>query len=126
MQSFSYPFGDLSPQSKHAFASKSAAGPLAGFKVLRALHHGLIQTGTDLNQAPSVGVETDYGEANAMKWIERAAARNAWLILYTHDVIEAPSRFGCSPATLERLLQAALSRGFDIVTVAQAAQRIGL
>jgi peptidoglycan/xylan/chitin deacetylase (PgdA/CDA1 family) len=114
---FAYPFGDVAPATKRALASR--------FSLMRALHHGVVTAGSDLNQAPAVGVEGPEGEALAMRWLERAAGRNAWLILCTHDVAEAPSPYGCTPAALERLVGAALADGFEVVTVAEGAARVG-
>jgi peptidoglycan/xylan/chitin deacetylase (PgdA/CDA1 family) len=61
-----------------------------------------------------------------MRWLDRAAERKAWLILYTHDVAESPSAWGCTPEALGHLVDAALARGFDVVTAAEGARRLGL
>jgi peptidoglycan/xylan/chitin deacetylase (PgdA/CDA1 family) len=113
---FAYPYGDVGWAAKRVLGRR--------FHILRALHPGLIHDGVDLNQAPAVGIEGPGGEALAMRWIRRAAERKAWLILYTHDVIAAPSPWGCTPATLEALADAALALGCDIVTVAEGAKRL--
>jgi len=115
--SFAYPYGDVASPAKTALAGR--------FKTLRALHHGLIADGADLNQAPAVGIEGEAGEAVAMNWLDRAHARKAWLILYTHDVAPTPSAWGCTTAALERLVDGAVNAGFDVVTVAEGARRIG-
>ncbi len=114
---FAYPYGDVSGSAKAALAPR--------YSLLRALHHGLIETGADLNQAPAVGIEGDEGEDVARRWLARAARRKAWLILYTHDVAPAPSAWGCSPGVLARLVDAAAALGFDVVTAAEGAGRIG-
>ena len=114
---FAYPYGDVSLAAKRALGGR--------FSVLRALHRGLIETGCDLNQAPAVGIEGPRGEAIALRWLQRAAHRRAWLILYTHDVADRPSPWGCTPAALDVLIAAAQRLGFDIVTVAQGAKRLG-
>lgn len=116
--SFAYPYGDVGAEAKKLLAQR--------FKTVRALHHGLIAPGADLNQAPAVGIEGADGEAVALRWLDRAHARKAWLILYTHDVAETPSQWGCSPQVLERLVDGAINAGFDVVTVAEGARRIGL
>jgi peptidoglycan/xylan/chitin deacetylase (PgdA/CDA1 family) len=113
---FAYPFGDVAPATKRALAAR--------FALLRALHPGLVESGTDLNQAPAIGVEGPGGEALALSWLQRAARRKAWLILCTHDVAETPSPWGCAPATLERLARAAVGYGFNVVTVAEGARRL--
>jgi peptidoglycan/xylan/chitin deacetylase (PgdA/CDA1 family) len=76
--SFAYPYGDVAAPAKTALAGR--------FKTLRALHHGLIANGADLNQAPAVGIEGADGEQVALDWLDKAHRRKAWLILYTHDV----------------------------------------
>ncbi|MCG9916903.1 MAG: polysaccharide deacetylase family protein [Phenylobacterium sp.] len=118
VSNFAYPYGDVAAGPKSALAPR--------YDVLRALHHGVIETGTDLNQAPAVGIEGEDGEAIAQHWMARAKARSAWLILYTHDVRPDPSPWGCTPEALARLIASAQAQGLEIVTVAQAAQRLGI
>ncbi len=111
---FAYPYGDVSPQAKSALGDR--------FLASRALHHGLIVPGTDLNQTPAVGIEGPDGEQTAIDWLIRAEDETAWLVLYTHDVRENPSDWGCTPETLERLIIRALDMGFEIVTYAEGAR----
>ncbi len=114
-RTFAYPYGDVSPQAKAVLNDRYLAA--------RALHHGLIETGTDLNQAPAVGIEGPRGEETARLWLDRAHKARAWLVLYTHDVRANPSDWGCTPEVLERLVVRALDLGFDIVTFAEGARR---
>jgi peptidoglycan/xylan/chitin deacetylase (PgdA/CDA1 family) len=108
-RTFAYPYGDVSPAAKAVLNDR--------FTASRALHHGLITNGTDMNQAPAVGIEGPDGEQVALSWLGRAAATpDSWLVLYTHDVRDTPSSWGCTPHTLERLVTTALSMGFEIVT----------
>jgi len=117
LETFAYPYGDV------GFAAKQEAG--GRFVLSRALHHGLIEPGADLNQAPAVGIEGAHGETLARAWLARAAERRAWLILFTHGVDDAPTRFGTSADTLARLVDEALDRGFDVVGAAEGAARLG-
>lgn len=112
---FAYPYGDVSPQAKKLLNGQYLAA--------RALHPGVIVSGVDLNQAPAVGIEGVDGEDNAVAWLERAARVRAWLVLYTHDVREHPSDWGCTPDALERIIAKALSLGFETVTFAEGARR---
>lgn len=111
MRHFAYPYGEVSPHAKRALDGRYGS--------LRAVHPGLVQDGTDLNQLPAVGIEGDHGEAMARLWIERAVARTAWVILFSHDVSETPSPWGCTPNTLDRLIAHARQRGCDIRTVGE-------
>ena len=114
-QTFAYPYGDVSPWAKAVVNHRYLAS--------RALHHGLIHTGTDLNQAPAVGIEGEHGEQTALMWLRKAAETPAWLVLYTHDVRDNPSSWGCTPDVFARLVGEAAGMGFDIVTFEDGARR---
>jgi peptidoglycan/xylan/chitin deacetylase (PgdA/CDA1 family) len=114
---FAYPYGDVSPIAKRAAAAR--------FALSRAIHPGLIETGTDLNQAPAVGIEGPAGAIYGRRWLEWAVARRAWLIFYTHDVRDEPTDMGCTPGALRELIDRARALGCDIVTVAEGARRVG-
>lgn len=114
---FAYPYGDVAPAAKSVLSRQ--------YSGLRALHHGVVEAGTDLNQLPAVGIEGSDGEATAGRWMNRAAERGAWLILYTHDVREDASVWGCTPRALGRLADRALEAGFEPVTVAEGVRRLG-
>ena len=79
-----------------------------------------------MNQAPAVGIEGEDGEAAAWRWLREAEAKGGWLVLFTHDVQDKPSPFGCTPKTLAALVDAAVGAGFEISTVGQAARTLGL
>lgn len=108
---FAYPYGEVSPQAKKALKGRYGS--------LRAVHSGMVRDGSDLNQLPAVGIEGDDGETEAMRWIDRAVDQGAWVILYTHDVRDNPSRYGCTPAALERIVAHARSRGAAIKPVGE-------
>ena len=105
----------MSPQAKALLSER--------FIAARALHHGMVVSGTDLNQTPAVGVEGQCGELTAQSWMDSAHKAKAWLVLYTHDVREQPSDWGCAPQTLERLVKRAVDMRFEIVTFAEGASR---
>ena len=118
MVSFAYPYGDVAGGPKGTLGKR--------FSTLRALHHGLVEKGTDLNQVPAVGIEGPEGETVARMWLAQAKAKNAWLILYTHDVRPDPSPWGCTPDVLARLIDQATADRFEVVTVREGARRLGL
>ena len=62
-ETFAFPYGDVSPWAKRILSGR--------YSIMRGLHHGLIEDGTDLNQAPAVGIEGPEGEAVAGRWLER-------------------------------------------------------
>lgn len=115
-QTFAYPYGEVSNPSKRLLAKR--------FRALRGVHRGLIENGSDLNLMPGVGIEGENGEAIAGAWIDRAVARKAWLIVFTHDVRHDPSPWGCTPEALGRLIAKAKTAGCEILPVASALDRI--
>lgn len=108
---FAFPYGELSPSSKHRISQRYAS--------LRGVHKGLVYDGSDLNQLPGVGIEGPDGEALARGWIDRAIEEKAWLILYTHDVRENPSPWGCTPDSLRRLVAYSLEKGAHVCPLGQ-------
>jgi peptidoglycan/xylan/chitin deacetylase (PgdA/CDA1 family) len=117
LKTFAYPYGDVGPAAKELLADR--------FTLARALHHGVVEAGTDLAQAPALGIEGEDGEAKALRWMEEARRRRGWLILFTHGVEEAVTPYGCTADALERLVGRAVSGGFEVVTVAEGARRVG-
>jgi hypothetical protein len=48
-------------------------------------------------------------------YVTEAAARRAWLVLFTHDVQDQPSAHGCTPGELDRAIRLARGAGLDIL-----------
>jgi hypothetical protein len=63
-----------------------------------------------------------YGDVDQLTHVEKLISENkakrGWLIFYTHDVRDNPSRYGCTPALLVSALSAAMRSGSEISTVA--------
>lgn len=49
-----------------------------------------------------------------------AAHPGQWLIFYTHDVRDRPSRFGCTPRYFEDTVRCAVEAGMRVMTVSEA------
>jgi peptidoglycan/xylan/chitin deacetylase (PgdA/CDA1 family) len=111
--SFAYPYGDTTATSKR--------GALRHFASARGVVPGLNAGWLDLGQLKALGLESSkLGIDVAEQYIERAAAERAWLIVYTHDVQERPSAYGCRPKELDRLLRGAKAAGLEILPVKAA------
>lgn len=108
---FAFPYGEVSPRVKQVLAQHYGS--------LRGVSAGLVQNGSDLNQLPSVGFQGPDGEAFARHWIDRAVAERAWVILFTHDVREQPSPWGCTPDAVARMADHALASGCRVATMAE-------
>ena len=116
VRTFAYPFGEVGPRAKRLLADR--------FALSRALHPGVVEAGTDLAQAPAVGIEGEDGEAKARHWIGHALRRRAWLILFTHGVEESLPPYGCTVDAFARLVDHVVSQGLEVVTVAEGARRM--
>ena len=111
-ETFAYPYGEVST------TAKAMLGPR--FKALRTVNAGMVDGQADLNWLPGVGIEGPHGEAKAKRWLDKARAKNAWVILFTHDVRDQPSDWGCTPEALERLVSDAIAEGFQVLPVKDA------
>ncbi|MBW8271354.1 polysaccharide deacetylase family protein [Caldovatus aquaticus] len=109
--SFSYPWGAAPLRARHAVS------PLFGS--CRSTIRGLNGSRLDRSLLRAVGLERCRGRgADIPGLIAAAAGRRAWLILYTHDVRERPSDYGCTPAELEDAVRRALAAGLEVRPVA--------
>ena len=52
--------------------------------------------------------------------LDETQMNNGWLIFYGHDVVEAPSPYGCSPTLLNHALEAASRRNIRGLNMAEA------
>ena len=110
---FSFPFGAMDLSSKRIASQKFRSSRITG---------GGIQVGTaDLNRLRTQNL---YQQAITQERIDALTAevanKKGWLIFYTHDVEENPSRWGCTPKLLSGAIQSALNIGCKVMSVAQA------
>jgi len=76
---------------------------------------------TDLNDLRGFFLEQSAKRPAFIKqMIDQNNQATGWLIFATHDVCDAPSRFGCTPALFEETVDYAVRSGARILPVAQA------
>jgi peptidoglycan/xylan/chitin deacetylase (PgdA/CDA1 family) len=81
----------------------------------------------DLNNLSAFFIEQSRDNPNAIrKAIDSTARSDAWLIFATHDVCDNPTRFGCTPALLEEIVDYSLNSGAKVVSVSKALEMIGV
>jgi peptidoglycan/xylan/chitin deacetylase (PgdA/CDA1 family) len=118
LENFAYPYGIASfwrkPQLTKAF--RSARGILPG------VNRDVIDL-QFLRASPLVNYEIDAAGVDG--YFDEAVASGGWLIFYGHDVVDAPSPYGCTPHLMRHALEAAGKHDMPIVTVAEALRRIG-
>lgn len=114
----SYPISYPRPGSKRRLARRFRACRFGGQEANRGV--------VDLNALNSFFIEQSVHDFAA---IERQVAGLAidpgWLIFSTHDVGPNPTRFGCSPEFLARILERVRAAGVAIVTMNEALDEVG-
>jgi peptidoglycan/xylan/chitin deacetylase (PgdA/CDA1 family) len=106
-QSFCYPWGLAPLRVRRAVTAR--------FGACRSTVAGLNRRRTDRSLLRAIGLERcSRRNTDVIALIEEAARSRAWLIIYTHDVSERHSDYGCTPAELERAIRAALAAGLEI------------
>ena len=68
--------------------------------------------------------QDSLGEVRAI--IERNAAERGWLILATHDVAAAPSKYGYTPDAFDEVVGMAVRSGARVVPMTRACEGLGI
>ena len=117
MRTFAYPFGDISPEATQVLRQQ--------FSGCRGIQFGLNRKTADLGQLRAVQLYNRTINSDLIfKLIQKARAPYSWLIFYTHDVDDRPSKFGCSPALFEHAVKTAVSSDLQILSVSDAISRV--
>ena len=126
-QTFSYPYSGPRLAVKQVAARSFVCCRGGGLRVWRHLfrHAAGGQTfnsgATDLNLLCAFFLEQSRENPEAVKrLINQNAQARGWLIFATHDVRDTPSRFGCTPAFFEQVVQWSLESGARILPVVKA------
>lgn len=117
LTTFAYPYGAIGVAAKRAFQRR--------FAVCRGIERGVDIGSVDLALVKANLMPSDTDTADWLKpLIEAAVARNGWLNLFTHDVTDHPTPFGCRPAALAAAVDALQTAGIEILPVKNALGRI--
>lgn len=111
-ETFAYPYGDATPAMKKALEAR--------FKGSRGIKSNSHETSVDLNQ---IGSNRLYAgdDFNVLQSQIAALKDNpGWITIFTHDVRETPSDFGCTPAQFQKTLKAVKDCGAEVMTIATA------
>jgi peptidoglycan/xylan/chitin deacetylase (PgdA/CDA1 family) len=109
---YAYPYGEAHFTLKHALAQRfaTARGIVSGLNI------GLV----DRSQLRAQAL---YGEATwpaVSALLHAANQQRGWAILFTHDVSEAPTPWGCTPEMLNRALDLCTALSLPIAPVSAA------
>jgi peptidoglycan/xylan/chitin deacetylase (PgdA/CDA1 family) len=113
MRTFAYPFGDMSLQAKFKLERMFAG--------CRSTEFGINKDIAELGRLLAIRLYSNLLKPERIaRLIYEAACPNSWLIFYTHDVSQQPSKYGCTPALLEYAVARAVSLGLEILPVSCA------
>jgi peptidoglycan/xylan/chitin deacetylase (PgdA/CDA1 family) len=118
IENFAYPYGAGSVSRKGQLREifHSSRGVLPG------VNSGTVDL-QYLRSTPLINRDIDTGGID--RAFDEAVAKNGWLIFYSHDVVDEPSPYGCSPALLRHALEAATRLNMPILSVADALRYAG-
>lgn len=117
-RNFAFPYGRSSLGGREIIRRR--------FRSARGAETGINRAGSDLDLLHSVGIESHMRLEGLQYWIDDVVKSPGWLIFLTHDVQEAPSPFGTTPAVLDALVSRAIAKGCDVLTVDAALDRLGV
>ncbi len=110
-----YPYGETTARLKDGLPPRFASAR----GILPALNNGR----ADLAQLRAFAMFGRDWTARLHDALKRAAARNAWVIAFTHDVADTPSPWGTRGADLDALLNQARALGFTVSPVSAVLDR---
>jgi hypothetical protein len=95
------------------------------FPSSRGIRWGVNAGLIDLAQLKAIALKPDDWQPAAVEAaVENAMASKGWIIFFTHDVSDSPSRFGATPEMLDHALSCVRDRGIDILPVKHALARV--
>ena len=116
LTSYAYPYGEVSPRTKAAMGARFASA--------RGIRPGVNAGLIDLAQLRAIPLERRrWIPAEIDAAVAQAVAAPGWLILFTHDVSETPSPFGCTPAMLTYALERLAHADVETIPTRQAMAR---
>lgn len=115
--SFAYPFGGVTFGSKKMLGKK--------FSSLRSIYPGINSGSIDLNLLRAISMYNSDNNLVLLKnWVDRCIETGGWLIFYTHDVSDKPSKYGTSTSEFREIVEYSLSSGARIVPVKEMVDHI--
>ena len=116
IDNFAYPYGQLSAEVKARLESE--------FNSLRGITDGVHAGSADLNELKSCGFYSGTKDS-VLNRIESLRTTPAWLTIFTHDIQDSPTQWGCTEDEFITLLNAVEVSGARVMTVRDALKTLG-
>ncbi len=117
LENFAYPFGSISVSRKLQVQQR--------FHSCRGVREEVNVGDIDLGMLKAVPMDQSTGLSNITEAVDETVRCKGWLIVYTHDIAPAPTRIGCQPGFLGAVVEHALRRRCDVVTVREGLRLVG-
>lgn len=116
LENFSYPFGEQTFVARDVIKKRYKSG--------RSVYKGINNNRVDLNCLKSVRIYESIKQEDVISMINEAIKTKGWIILYTHDVDENPSREGCSPGYFEAIVRYCFEKKLKVLPINKALELI--
>ena len=116
LRHFAYPFGCFGLTGKKIAMRHYASA--------RTTMLGVNRDNIDLGLLKSAPIYSHSEAPGLADYFDALQSQGGWLILYTHDVSERPSRYGCTPEKLRRVLCRAREIGASILPVGAVVDKL--
>ncbi|MGO4339755.1 polysaccharide deacetylase family protein [Labrys sp. KB_33_2] len=118
-RNFAYPYNAGSFANRRVFDARFMTCRAGGERINRGAVNPSFLSGMEIRQ-PEEHAESLVG------CVDELVAKPGWLIFFTHDIAAAPTEFGCTPETFEKLVAYALVRGCTVLPVRDALALFGM
>ena len=116
IEHFAWPYGTATA------AHKTALGRY--FKSMRGVRSGVHHNSVDLNCLKSTPLFSGAEFETALEQVQALNKRPGWLIFFTHDVRDEPSKWGITPQDFEKIIEAVKVSGADVLPVGKALNKL--
>ncbi len=115
LRNLSFPYGHVTLAAKYRVRS--------AYDTCRSIQWGINSDPVDLGFLRANPIYSRYS-VDMVRGLIRANSRaNGWLVLYTHDVADDPTPFGCTPGYFEEVLRSVHESGSEVLTISEAVSR---
>jgi peptidoglycan/xylan/chitin deacetylase (PgdA/CDA1 family) len=111
-KNFSFPFGEQTLMAREIVGDR--------FRSARSVYRGINSENVDLNCLKSIRLYENISLDSIFSIINKAIEKNAWLIFYTHDVMQNHTEIGCSPGYFEEVIRYCHEKKLKVLTINDA------
>lgn len=115
-ENFSYPYGEQTSVSRSVIKNR--------FKSGRSVYNGINTDMTDLNCLKGIRLYESIDLKETIRTINKAMETGGWIIFYTHDVEQNPSRNGCTPGYFESVVKYCCEKKLNVLPVKRVLEMV--